>query len=203
MTVLVTLRPLELEGQLDELDRGLLLGAVLFSLLGGALGYWMAERIADPVNGSHAPRGDCARRVDARVAATSADELGVSSAISTRWRLICSASAASSNARSGSRRGRYGTSGGSRYQEPLTLIQLSAEHARRVNIDSGRPLSPVLDECITVILSQVRLLRQIAAEFSSLPSSPTPHPEPTVLSVLVDEVVAAYRMALADGSRST
>ena len=34
-------------------------------------------------------------------------------------------------------------------KNPLTPIQLSAEHARRVNIDRGRPLSPVLDECVT------------------------------------------------------
>ena len=47
-------------------------------------------------------------------------------------------------------------------KNPLTPIQLSAEHAQRVNIDRGRPLSPVLDECVTAILSQVRLLRQIS-----------------------------------------
>ena len=35
-------------------------------------------------------------------------------------------------------------------KNPLTPIQLSAEHARRVNIDRGRPLSPVLDECVSV-----------------------------------------------------
>jgi two-component system nitrogen regulation sensor histidine kinase NtrY len=83
-------------------------------------------------------------------------------------------------------------------KNPLTPIQLSAEHARRVNIDRGRPLSPVLDECVTAILSQVRLLRQIAAEFSSFASSPTPHPEPTALAALIDEVVAPYRAGLAD-----
>ena len=83
-------------------------------------------------------------------------------------------------------------------KNPLTPIQLSAEHARRVNIDRGRQLSPVLDECITVILSQVRLLRQISAEFSSFASSPTPHPEPTALPALIDEVVSPYRMGLTD-----
>ena len=67
-------------------------------------------------------------------------------------------------------------------KNPLTPIQLSAEHARRVNIDRGRPLSPVLDECVTAILAQVRLLRQISREFSSFASSPTPRPEPTALS---------------------
>ena len=63
-------------------------------------------------------------------------------------------------------------------KNPLTPIQLSAEHARRVNLDRGAPLSPVLDECVNAILSQVKLLRQISAEFSSFASSPTPRPEP-------------------------
>src|SRR3977135_3343228 len=83
-------------------------------------------------------------------------------------------------------------------KNPLTPIQLSAEHAQRVNIDRGRPLSPVLDECVTVILTQVKLLRQISAEFSSFASSPTPRPEPTQVGVLIEEVVEGYRMGLAD-----
>jgi signal transduction histidine kinase len=82
-------------------------------------------------------------------------------------------------------------------KNPLTPIQLSAEHARRVNIDRGRPLSPVLDDCVNAILSQVTLLRQISAEFSSFASSPTPRPEPTDVAALVDEVVEPYRTGLA------
>ena len=61
-------------------------------------------------------------------------------------------------------------------KNPLTPIQLSAEHARRINADRGRPLSPVLDDCVNAILAQVTLLRQISAEFSSFASSPTPRP---------------------------
>src|SRR5262249_19229533 len=78
----------------------------------------------------------------------------------------------------------------------LTPIQLSAEHARRVNLDRGRPLSPVLDDCVNAILSQVTLLRQISAEFSSFASSPTPRPEPTDVAALIDEVIAPYRTGL-------
>jgi nitrogen fixation/metabolism regulation signal transduction histidine kinase len=81
-------------------------------------------------------------------------------------------------------------------KNPLTPIQLSAEHARRVNIDRGRPLSPVLDDCVDAILGQVRLLRQISAEFSSFASSPTPRPEAADLSAIVEEVVAPYRLGL-------
>src|SRR5688572_8957902 len=81
-------------------------------------------------------------------------------------------------------------------KNPLTPIQLSAEHARRVNLDRGAPLSPVLDECVNAILNQVGLLRQIAAEFSSFASSPTARLEPTDLPKLIDEVVQPYRNGL-------
>src|SRR5205085_9109077 len=83
-------------------------------------------------------------------------------------------------------------------KNPLTPIQLSAEHARRINQDRGRPLSPVLDECVNAILTQVRLLRQISSEFSSFASSPTPRPEPTALAALIEEVVEPYRTGLSD-----
>src|SRR5262249_17885958 len=83
-------------------------------------------------------------------------------------------------------------------KNPLTPIQLSAEHALRVNTDKGRPLSPVLDECIASILSQVRLLRQISAEFSSFASSPKATLAPTDLAQLIDETIAPYRTGLAE-----
>ena len=199
VTVPVTLRPLEIERQIDELDRRVLFAAVLFSLLGAALGYWMAERIADPVNRlTRATRRIARGDLDARIAATSADELGrlvrdfnqmaadlqrQRSELERTQRLEAWADMARQVAHD--------------IKNPLTPIQLSAEHAQRVNIDRGRPLSPVLDECVIAILSQVRLLRQIASEFSSFASSPTPHPEPTALPALLDEVVAPYRAGLA------
>src|ERR1700736_540302 len=82
-------------------------------------------------------------------------------------------------------------------KNPPTPIQLSAEHAARVNVDRGRPLSPVLDDCVNAILSQVKLLRQISAEFSSFASSPTPRLEPTRLPELIEEGVESYRAGLA------
>ncbi|HEV2984754.1 MAG TPA: ATP-binding protein, partial [Vicinamibacterales bacterium] len=81
-------------------------------------------------------------------------------------------------------------------KNPLTPIQLSAEHMRRVNLDRGRPLSPVLDDCVNAILTQVKLLRQIAAEFSSFASSPTSRPEPTHVPSLIEEVIEPYRTGL-------
>jgi signal transduction histidine kinase len=78
-------------------------------------------------------------------------------------------------------------------------VQLSAEHLRRVHADRGKPLSPVLEECVDSILGQVRLLRQIAAEFSSFASAPAPRPVATSPADLVAEVVEPYRAGLPAG----
>src|SRR5262249_25897162 len=83
-------------------------------------------------------------------------------------------------------------------KNPLTPIQLSAEHARRINADRGRPLSPGLHERVTAILAHVTLLRPISAEFSSFASSPTPRPEAIDLASLIQDVVTPYRTGLSD-----
>jgi two-component system nitrogen regulation sensor histidine kinase NtrY len=189
----------QLDRQIDELDRQVIFGAVLVMLIGASIGYWMAERIADPINRlSHATRRIARGDLDARIAAASADELGrlvedfnrmaddlkrQRSELERTQRLDAWAEMARQVAHD--------------IKNPLTPIQLSAEHAQRVNIDRGRPLSPVLDECVTAILQQVTLLRQIASEFSSFASSPTPRPEATSLPALLEEVVSPYRTGLA------
>jgi signal transduction histidine kinase len=199
VTVPVTLRRAESERQIDDLDRQVLSAAVLFILLGAAVGYGMAERIADPINRlTRATRRIARGNLDARVAAAASDELGrlindfngmaeelkrQRAELERTQRLEAWADMARQVAHD--------------IKNPLTPIQLSAEHARRVNIDHGRPLSPVLDDCISAILSQVRLLRQIATEFSSFASTAAAHPAPTLLSDLIDEVVGPYRSGLA------
>ena len=82
-------------------------------------------------------------------------------------------------------------------KNPLTPIQLSAEHLRRVHHDRGEPMGAVLESCVTSILGQVRLLRQISGEFSSFASSPTARPAPVDVPPLVEEVVDPYRTGLA------
>jgi signal transduction histidine kinase len=82
-------------------------------------------------------------------------------------------------------------------KNPLTPIQLSAEHLRRVHADRGEPLGDVLEECVNAILSQVRLLRQISAEFSSFASSPTARPAPVDVEELVTGIIDPYRTGLA------
>jgi signal transduction histidine kinase len=58
-------------------------------------------------------------------------------------------------------------------------------------------MGPVLDECVDAILGQVKLLRQISAEFSSFASSPTARPAPVDVPELVADVIDPYRTGLA------
>jgi nitrogen fixation/metabolism regulation signal transduction histidine kinase len=82
-------------------------------------------------------------------------------------------------------------------KNPLTPIQLSAEHLRRVHADRGEPLGDVLEGCVSSILGQVKLLRQISAEFSSFASAPQAKPASFDVAELVAEVVDPYRTGLA------
>ena len=198
VTVPLTNRQQEIDQRIDELDRQVLSAIVLFSLLGAAIGYWMAERIGDPVKRlTRATRRIARGDLDARVAAASRDELGrlvhdfnqmaadlkrQRSELERTQRLEAWADMARQVAHD--------------IKNPLTPIQLSAEHARRINTDRGGPLSPVLDDCVNAILAQVTLLRQISAEFSSFASSPTPRPEVTDVAALIHEVVEPYRTPL-------
>jgi two-component system nitrogen regulation sensor histidine kinase NtrY len=83
-------------------------------------------------------------------------------------------------------------------KNPLTPIQLNAEHLRRVHADRGEPLGPVLQECVGTILTQVKLLRQIASEFSSFASSPTARPTEVDVADLLREIVDPYRSGSGD-----
>jgi signal transduction histidine kinase len=203
LSVPLTLRQQEIDAQIDELDRRVLLAAVLFIMLGGVIGYSMAERIADPVNRLMKATGRIAKGdLDARIMATSSDEFRRLVEAFNRMaadlqrqrvelertnRLAAWADMARQVAHD--------------IKNPLTPIQLNAEHLRRVHQDRGEPLGPVLDECVNNVLTQVRLLRQIASEFSSFASSPTVRPAPTDLAALIAEVVGPYRAGLGERVR--
>ena len=198
LTVPLMMRQREIEREIDDMNRKIVLATLLFILLGAGIGYTMAERIADPVNRlTRATRRIARGDLSARIAATSSDELR---------RLVEAFNSMAADLQ----RQREQLERTNRLEawhemarqvaheikNPLTPLQLSAEHLQRVHSDRGRPLAPVLDECVTSILSQVRLLRQISAEFSSFASSPTANPAPTLVPGLIDEVVGPYRSGL-------
>ncbi|HEV3214125.1 MAG TPA: HAMP domain-containing sensor histidine kinase [Vicinamibacterales bacterium] len=194
LTVPLALREQEVEREIDALDRRVLLASMLFALLGAGIGYYMAERIGDPVNRlTRATRRIARGDFSARVVQTSTDELRrlvndfnrmagdlqrQRTELERTHRLEAWAEMARQVAHE--------------IKNPLTPIQLSSEHLVRVNKDRGEPLTPVLEECVSAIMSQVKLLRQLSAEFSSFASSPTPHPAPTSLSELLATVLEPY-----------
>jgi signal transduction histidine kinase len=199
LTIPLATRQREIEREIDDLDRGVHLAVLCFILLGAAIGLSLAERIADPVRRlTRATRRIASGDFDARIAVRSADELrrlvdafnsmaselkGQRTQLERTHRLEAWAEMARQVAHE--------------IKNPLTPIQLSAEHLRRVHEDRGQPLGPVLDSCVESILGQVRLLRQISAEFSSFASSPTARRAPVDVPALVAEVIDPYRTGLA------
>ena len=198
LTVPLTLRQREIDAQIEALDRRVLLAAVLFIIIGAAIGYSMAERIADPVNRLMKATGRIARGdLSARILATSSDEFrrlveafNRMAADLQRQRVELERSNRLAAWADMARQVAHDI------KNPLTPIQLNAEHLRRVHEDRSAPLGRVLDECVGNILNQVRLLRQIASEFSSFASSPTAKPAPESLSAVIADVVEAYRTGL-------
>jgi signal transduction histidine kinase len=203
LTVPLALRQQEVDQEIDRLDRHVLLAALLFALLGAGIGYSMAERIGDPVNRlTRATRRIARGDFSARVVETSSDELRRLVAdfnqmaaelqrqrteLERTHRLEAWAEMARQVAHE--------------IKNPLTPIQLSSEHLVRVNKDRGEPLTPVLEECVNAIQSQVRILRQISAEFSNFASRPTPQPTSTSLNELVASVFEPYSAGLGERIR--
>jgi len=80
-------------------------------------------------------------------------------------------------------------------KNPLTPIQLSVEHIRRLWRAGDRRFGQVLTECLDNIQGQVRALRQIATEFSTYSRLPEIRPEPTSVTALLQEALRPYLTA--------
>lgn len=210
LTVPLASRQQEIEGQIDELNRRVLGSALFFATVVGLIGWTIARGIANPVKRltratSRVARGEFgplvsdlqADRIEKRVAARSADELVTLEADFNRM-----AAELDTQRRRLERTHRLeawtemARQVAHEIKNPLTPVQLSAEHLLRVHADRGSPLTPVLQGCVESILKQVRILRQIASEFSNFASSPVARRTPTDLAALVDEVAAPYRPGL-------
>jgi len=203
LTVPLTLRQQDIEQQIDTLNRLVLLGAVLFILAGAGLGYSLAERIADPVSRlTRATRRIARGELDVRIAATSSDEL---------QRLVQDFNRMAEDLQRQRRElerthrleawAEMARQVAHEIKNPLTPIQLNAEHLRRVHADRGRPLTPMLEDCVANILTQVGLLRTIASEFSSFASSPVVRREAISLAGLLHDTLTPYEGALANRIR--
>ena len=203
-------RQREIESQIVELNRRVWGSALFFAAVVGFIGWAIARSIANPVKRltratSRVARGEfhapvSARRAEVlqkRVADQVADELEVLESDFNKMAVELDA-----QRRQLERTHRLEAWAEMAHQvaheikNPLTPVQLSAEHLLRVHADRGSPLSPVLQECVDSILKQVQILRQIASEFSSYASSPIADRVPTALAVLIEEIIGPYRPGL-------
>ena len=200
LTVPMASRQYEIDQQIDELDRGLLLAVMLLILLGATSSYYIAERIADPVRQlTTATKRIAQGTYDEPIVTRTTDEFEqlvyafnqmASELVRQRREL-----AHTNRLKAWAEMARQVAH---EIKNPLTPVQLSAEHLLRVHEDRGRPLGSVLDECVTSILKQVRILRQISSDFSNYGTSPKIHKRPTTLGELVLSVIDPYRHGLSD-----
>jgi signal transduction histidine kinase len=199
LTVPLAPRQREMDQEIDELDRGVHLASLFFVLLGAGIGLSMAERIADPVRRlTRATRLIARGDFDARIAVRSADELKrLVDAFNSMAAELKAQRAQLERTHRLEAWAEMARQVAHEIKNPLTPIQLSAEHLQRVHADRGEPMGPVLEGCVNTILGQVHLLRQISAEFSNFASSPTAKLGPVDVEELVAEVVEPYRTGLA------
>ena len=174
LSVPLALRQREIEREIDELNRGVLVGAVFVVLFAAGLGASVAGRISDPVARlTRATRQIAAGRLDVRIVADTADELRrLVDDFNTMAATLGAQRAELARTHQLKAWAEMARQVAHEIKNPLTPIQLAAEHLQRVHEDQHRPLGAVFDQCVTTILGQVRLLRQIAGEFSTFAGEP-------------------------------
>jgi nitrogen fixation/metabolism regulation signal transduction histidine kinase len=80
-------------------------------------------------------------------------------------------------------------------KNPLTPIQLSTEHIRRIWRARDPRFDEILSDCLDNIQKQILTLRAIAAEFSAYARLPQLRLEPTSVEILLEEALSPYTTA--------
>jgi signal transduction histidine kinase len=198
LSVPLATRQREIEREVEDLNRGVLAGAVLVVLFAAGLGASVAGRVSDPVARlSRATRLVAAGRLDIRLVADTADELGrLVEDFSSMTATLATQRSELGRAHELKAWAEMARQVAHDIKNPLTPIHLAAEHLQRLHDDRGRPLGPAFDQCLTTVLAQVRLLRQIASDFSSYATPVIPRPVTLRLADVVSDVVEPYRQSL-------
>jgi nitrogen fixation/metabolism regulation signal transduction histidine kinase len=199
LTVPLAPRQREIEDEIDQLYRGVLVGSVFVVLFAAGLGASLASRVADPVARlTKATRQIAAGRLDVRITADTADELRrLVDDFNTMTSTLVAQRAELARTNQLKAWNEMARQVAHEIKNPLTPIQLAAEHLQRVHQDQGGPLGPVFDQCIQTVLGQVRLLRQIASEFANFAAEPHSRPELVDIPALIEAVIGPYRPGLA------
>ena len=198
LSVPLASRQREIELESDELYRGVLVGSVVVVLFAAGLGAWFASRVSDPVSRlTRATRLIAAGRLDVRIAADTADELRrLVDDFNTMTATLVAQRAELARANQLKAWNEMARQVAHEIKNPLTPIQLAAEHLQRVHADGGHPVGTVFDQCLETILGQVRLLRRIASDFANFAAEPKPKLEGVDVGRAIEEVIGPYRFGL-------
>jgi nitrogen fixation/metabolism regulation signal transduction histidine kinase len=197
----LALRQKEEQAILEDLDRKIRLASVVFFGLAAVLAQSMARRISGPLRDlTQATQRVAEGDLEARVTATSRDELR---ALVEAFNRMAGDLDRQRRALERSNRvaawAEMARQVAHEVKNPLTPIQLSAEHLRRVFGDPGVDFKATLETCTQTILKQVRTLRGIVTEFSAFARPPAPVLERQDLPTLVGEALRPYQPALPPG----
>jgi signal transduction histidine kinase len=199
LSIPLALRQRELQTTLDELDRTIRLSSLAFLVFAAALAHSMSRRISGPLRALTAATHRVADGdLGARVTTTNRDEI---LALVDSFNQM--AGDLESQRRDLERSNRLAAWAEMARQvahevkNPLTPIQLSAEHLRRVYKDKSVDFDSTLSSCVETILKQVRTLRGIVTEFSAFARPPGSELAPQDLAAVARSVLAPYAAHLA------
>lgn len=192
------LRQRDVEAVLEDLDRTIRLGSLLFLVAAAGLSHSMARRISGPIRAlTQATRRVAQGDLTARVETSSQDEL--KALVSAFNQMAGDLDRQRRDLERSNRLAAWADVArqvAHEVKNPLTPIQLSAEHLRRVFRDSKVDFAATLETCTETILNQVRTLRGIVTEFSAFARPPAAMLERHELGAMVAEVLRPYQAAL-------
>jgi signal transduction histidine kinase len=201
LSIPLALRQRETDAVVRDVDRAIRLGSVLFLAAAAALAQTVSRRISGPIRRlTEATQRVASGDLSARVAAASRDELRA--LVEAFNQMAADLKRQRADLEQSNRLAAWAEMArqvAHEVKNPLTPIQLSAEHLRRVWADGSAEFGATLEECTRTILEQVRILRGIATEFSAFARPPGQQPEPLDLPALVQGVLLPYRAALPPG----
>jgi two-component system, NtrC family, nitrogen regulation sensor histidine kinase NtrY len=201
VSIPLALRQREVQSIVDDLDRTIRLASLLFLAGAALLAHRLARHISDPLRALTAATERVARGdLETRVAVRSRDEL--SQLVDSFNRMAADLDTQRRELERSNRLAAFAEMArqvAHEVKNPLTPIQLSAQHLRRVFRDSSVDFEDALLSCTATILEQVRKLREIATEFSSFARPPAADKTRAALPVLLEEATAPYRPGLPPG----
>jgi signal transduction histidine kinase len=201
LSIPLALKQREVEAVLADLDHAIRLASILFVCAAAALAQSMARRISGPVRDLTEAAQRIARgELDARVSTSSRDEF--LRLVDSFNRMAGDLERQRADLERSNRLAAWAEMArqvAHEVKNPLTPIQLSAEHLRRVYADASADFATTLASCTETILAQVQKLRGIVTEFSAFARPAIGASERIQVGELVAEIARAYGGVLPPG----